>query len=1052
MQVLHLHWNPSSNSESETTLFVWAETSDGPQAKHDRRRKKTLSHPFATEPQRLPSALSSIDPTIRLERDVLTFCLPTDRFGPQPSPQLVHDWERDPKSPELRPWHVNGLQLSPGRAFHLLTKLSQAGGLPHGMKLGADANFWLSATDFVLELLASQKFRPTLTAAINQSGQQQFDGRWVPLADEEEDAQRLIKLVAAMPPICRAATADPKKTVSARMLVESFLDSMCDAGARTWARPKADIVPRRASEPATAWVRSLMEATASVRATSSQLQHLFTSMQAWERTLYMSGTSDYRIAFRLEAPRQQGNDEDDAETQWQLHYLLQARNDASLLVAAAEAWKIRGSTLTALDRHFDRPQETLLVGLGYAGRFFEPIRESLQKRRPSGAVLSTEEAFQFLRHCAPQLQRAGFGLLVPPWWNKPGTRLGVRLKLNQKSDTANEAVAGSQHMQFGNLIHYQWELSLGETDLTREEFDALVSLKTPLVQIRGQWVQLDPDQIESAIRFWENQSLEGDTSLQNALQMGLGGTEATHGGLPVDGVEMDAWLNDWLAQLQGDEKLEELPVPLGLQAMLRPYQVYGYSWLDFAQRWGMGVILADDMGLGKTIQTLTLIQKRKEEMGASADESLPAPILLIAPTSVVANWEREAQKFTPSIRTLVHQGGERQRADEFIATAKTVDMVLTSYAIARRDGETLQQIDWESVILDEAQNIKNANTKQAQTIRRLSANSRLALTGTPIENRLSELWSIMQFLNPGYLGSQKKFRTDFSIPVEKHNDELAAQRLRRLTRPFILRRVKTDPTVIQDLPDKQEIKEYCTLSPEQATLYQSVVSEALRTIESEDQESEMRRRGLVLSMLMQLKQVCNHPVQYLHQGENYAPAEDENRSGKLERLYAMLEEILALGDRTLIFTQFSEMGGLLKDALQDRFGIEVIFLYGATPAKKRAEMVKRFQEEADGPKIFILSIKAGGTGLNLTRANHVFHFDRWWNPAVEDQATDRAFRIGQTKNVLVHKFVCLGTLEERIDAMIEEKKALAATIVGGGENWLTELSTADLRELVTLRA
>ena len=461
-----------------------------------------------------------------------------------------------------------------------------------------------------------------------------------------------------------------------------------------------------------------------------------------------------------------------------------------------------------------------------------------------------------------------------------------------------------------------------------------------------------------------------------------------------------------------------------------------------------GGILADDMGLGKTIQMLTLLQHYKEAHGA-----LPAPVLLVCPTSVVTNWDKERARFTPALTAMLHQGPDRLRDAEFIAAARGVDLVLTSYAIARRDGAALAQVNWLGVVLDEAQNIKNPDTKQARTIRGLPADFRFALTGTPVENRLSELWSIMHFLNPGFLGPRSRFRQEFALPIERYGDEEATQRLRRLTQPFILRRLKTDPTVIQDLPEKQETKVYCHLSAEQATLYQAVVEEALQNIATAETTGEdMSRRGMVLSMLMKLKQVCNHPAQFLHQaGADYAVTDDETRSGKLARLAQMLEEITAENDRALIFTQFAEMGHLLRHFLQARLGIPTQFLHGGTPPKQRDRLVQRFQEDPHGPPVFILSLKAGGTGLNLTRANHVFHFDRWWNPAVEDQATDRAFRIGQQRNVLVHKFVCVGTLEEQIDAMIAQKKALAESVVGGGENWLTELSTADLRQLVTLR-
>jgi len=443
------------------------------------------------------------------------------------------------------------------------------------------------------------------------------------------------------------------------------------------------------------------------------------------------------------------------------------------------------------------------------------------------------------------------------------------------------------------------------------------------------------------------------------------------------------------------------------------------------------------------------VRAENPSIGVLTAGGLSAPVLLICPTSVVTNWQLESERFTPELKTMVHQGAGRLRGDEFETAAKQADMVLTSYALARRDADDLRRIDWLGIALDEAQNIKNANTKQARVIRSLSGDFRLALTGTPVENRLSELWSIMRFLNPGFLGGQKEFRERFVLPIEKYGDEVAVGKLRGLTRPFILRRVKTDPTVITDLPDKQEVKVYCHLSEEQATLYEAVVQDALQGI-SAQADDNIARKGMVLSMLMQLKQVCNHPAQYLHQVEAYNALEDNGRSGKLDRFHDLLEEVLAEGDRMLVFTQFTEMGDLLRTSIEERFGTPTLYLHGSVSAKKRAEMVRRFQSD-DGPPVFILSLKAGGTGLNLTNANHVFHFDRWWNPAVEDQATDRAFRIGQKRNVLVHKFVCLGTLEERIDEMIEDKRALADSVVGGAGDWLTEMSTANLRELVRLR-
>jgi len=556
-------------------------------------------------------------------------------------------------------------------------------------------------------------------------------------------------------------------------------------------------------------------------------------------------------------------------------------------------------------------------------------------------------------------------------------------------------------------------------------------------------VQLDPEQIEAAIHFWKNKSKGGEMSLIQAAQFGLGGEE-TPNELPLTDVIAEGWVAEWLDRLGHGEKLSELPQPSTLNGQLRPYQRLGYSWLTFFQRWGLGACLADDMGLGKTIQTLALLLREKETNGR-----LQGPVLLVCPTSVVINWEREVNRFAPSLTTYTHQGAARLRNSEFKQKTSQVDVVLTSYAVLRTDAEVMLSVPWYGVVLDEAQNIKNPAAKVTQTARKLTASFRFALTGTPVENRLVELWSIMNFLNPGYLGPQDSFRRNFSLPIERFGDTDKADRLRKLVGPFILRRVKTDPAVIQDLPDKIETKEYCTLTEEQATLYEATVRDTMAQIADSD---GIQRRGLVLTLLMQLKQICNHPVQYLHQVSPELAAETlTGRSGKLMRLVEMVDEVVSENNRALIFTQFAEMGKLLSTYLPTTLGQNVLFLHGGTPPRIREQMVHRFQEDPDGPRVFILSLKAGGTGLNLMNASHVFHFDRWWNPAVEDQATDRAYRIGQVKNVQVHKFITSGTLEEHIDDLIESKKGLADSIIGAGEQWITELSTDELRDLVSLR-
>jgi SNF2 family DNA or RNA helicase len=461
--------------------------------------------------------------------------------------------------------------------------------------------------------------------------------------------------------------------------------------------------------------------------------------------------------------------------------------------------------------------------------------------------------------------------------------------------------------------------------------------------------------------------------------------------------------------------------------VLRPYQVRGFSWLAFLDGLGVGACLADDMGLGKTVQLLALLLHRGG-----------GPALLICPLSVLGNWQREAARFAPGLRVRVLHGADRPEPAELLDGA---DVVLTTYAIATRDADALAAVAWDRVVLDEAQHIKNGSAAVAKAVRRFPARHRVALTGTPVENRLAELWSILDFLNPGLLGSAHAFRARYAVPIERYADEDAAARLRHATRPFMLRRVKADPAVIDDLPDKRHTRHLCGLTAEQATLYQAVLNEMTERLK---EETEIRTKGIVLSAMTKLKQVCNHPAQLLGDGSPLP-----GRSGKLERLEEILDAALAEGESVLCFTQFARFGAMLVPHLAARFGVPVRYLHGGTSRRERDAMVAAFQAD-QRPGIFVLSLKAGGTGLNLTAANHVVHVDRWWNPATETQATDRAFRIGQHRDVQVHTLVCLGTLEERIDRLITDKAVLAERVVGNGEGWLTGLSTDDLRSLLAL--
>ncbi|MGI9591922.1 MAG: DEAD/DEAH box helicase, partial [Myxococcota bacterium] len=570
--------------------------------------------------------------------------------------------------------------------------------------------------------------------------------------------------------------------------------------------------------------------------------------------------------------------------------------------------------------------------------------------------------------------------------------------------------------------------------LSSRDLEELARLKEPLQRVRGHWVMTSVEEIHAALEFYKNRK-GGEVTAREIVRMALGAAD-TSAGIHFEGVRATGWLGALLERLVDKEAIEPLSTGEDFKGELRPYQEKGFAWLEFLRRWELGACLADDMGLGKTIQTLALIQRERKQ-------GEDRPVLLVCPTSVLANWEREALRFTPDLDTLIHHGPQRAKSYDFVRQAQDHAIVFTSYALVHRDIEDLRSMRWAGVIVDEAQNIKNPDTKQSKAVRAVVADYRAALTGTPVENHVGDLWSIMDFLNPEFLGSKEQFKREFLVPIQAHRDPDAIEKLATITRPFIMRRLKTDKSIIDDLPEKLEMKVFCALTGEQGDLYEQVVADAERKIR--DAEG-IERRGVILATLSKLKQVCNHPAHFLGDGSGLV-----RRSGKLTRMAEMLEEATEAGDRALVFTQFAEMGKLLQKHLQDELGREIFFLHGGTPKKRRDQMVERFQSGSDAPPVFVLSLKAGGTGLNLTGANHVFHFDRWWNPAVESQATDRAFRIGQTRNVQVHKFVCVGTLEERIDAMIESKKSIAEDIVGTGEQWITELSDDELHEVFSLR-
>lgn len=866
---------------------------------------------------------------------------------------------------------------------------------------------------------------------------------WLPVLTGA-DARHVRDLVLALPAAARTPGGPASGTVA------DALDALTDAAVRE--RMGRARVPRRArgsgtatrqpagGDPILAWRTALTGQDPQFWIRPDELALLRKLLQEWQADAV---GGPVRAQFRLVEPGPgvepgqpqtvdpvPGADAGAAGARWTVEFGLQAADEPSLVVGAERVWRSRGR-LAALARYVPAPQETLLAELGRALRLYPGLEPALRTARPVRLELDASGAYDFLREGAPTLAAAGFGVQVPSWWGRSGARLGVRAKVS----TPSQPGATEGRPTFGQeaLVDFRWEVALGDETLTESELTALADLQQPLVRVRGQWVELDSQRLRNGLKLVrENGS--GELTLGQLLQV-AGSGEGGPGDLPVVGVEADGWLGDLLSGA-APARVEPVPVPEGFAGVLRPYQERGLAWLTFLQRLGLGAVLADDMGLGKTVQLLALMAGDDAADGAG-------PTLLVCPMSLVGNWQREAARFTPQLRVHVHHGAERPRGKAFRDAVASADLVVTTYALAARDAAALSAVDWRRVVLDEAQAVKNAATKAATAVRGLPARHRIAVTGTPVENRLADLWSLMEFANSGLLGTPTRFKQRFAVPIERHADPDATARLRAVTQPFILRRVKTDRDVIADLPEKLEMEVVCGLTREQASLYQAVVDDMLRRVA--DSEG-MERRGLVLATMTKLKQVCNHPAQLLRDGSRLA-----GRSGKLSRLEEILEEVLAAGEKALLFTQFAEFGAMLRAHLSARFGREVLFLHGGVPKAERDVMVSRFQSGTPGgPALFVLSLKAGGTGLTLTEANHVIHVDRWWNPAVEDQATDRAFRIGQTRNVQVRKLVCGGTLEERIAVMIRDKRGLASSIVGTGEGWLTELSTEQLRELVRL--
>ncbi len=1072
MLVIHTHWSGGA-------LRVWAETGRAPVeegragAPPDVDAPLAPTHTFGATPDELRLALRAIAPGVDVERDEpITLLLPSVGGAPAPSPRLAHARGRhtalvdDPEHGAMRRWSIPAILVDAGDSPALLEALEDAAARDGGgdvlsqralpaeigeFALGPTVHFFAAAARHARSLLAEERFVPMLY----QSAGGALRAGWAPWLGDEHTAARTGALLRAMPHPARAVE-DPLAH-DPWAICEAFLGAVIDAHCRQALRSQSMIEAVEGRDPnessPVAWLRGLLDEPDEAPAAAEARPEMVRAVRQWIARLDDRGAdAAWRLRLLVEEPAAGALLEDfetpDDDLMWVVRFQLQAAEDERASVDAEEIWS-GGAPTTVSGLRLQNPQEILLNELGRATRLYKPLERALDAPEPARVELTTTQIYEFLREIRPLLLEVGVADAAPPWWDSPSARLGVRLQID--SDPAEGSDGGASGERPGRaslglcaLVDYQWRIAVGGAALTIDDLERLASQSAPLVRVGGKWVEIRQRDLRAAARFLR-ENPGGQMTLGEALHMAYD-AEPDETGVEILGLEARGWVSDLFAE-RSDERLPKPEQPEGFVGSLRPYQLRGLAWLAFLEKHGLGACLADDMGLGKTIQLLALALMRRD------GHAPPGPSLVVAPMSVVENWQREARRFAPSLSALVHHGPERLTGDALVERAGQVDLFITTYALVNRYQEDLKRVQWGRIVLDEAQNIKNPGAKQSQAVRSLPAARRIALTGTPVENRLSELWSIMQFCNPGWLGSIDRFRRRFAAPIEKRHDKARRERLRALVQPFVLRRLKSDPNVTADLPPKVESKEYCVLTPEQAALYQAVVNEMLGEV---DRAEGVRRRGVVLAMLVKLKQICNHPAQLTVAGADEdelreLSSPDPARSGKATRLLEMLDEALSAGDQALIFTQFRKMGGLLSSMIMQAFDRETLFLHGGTPQKMRQQMIDRFQKADGSAPVFILSLKAGGVGMNLTAASHVFHYDRWWNPAVENQATDRAHRIGQTRTVQVHKFVVAGTLEERIDQMIEEKTELAQTVIGAGDQWLTELSTSQLREILRLR-
>ncbi len=1054
----HGTWIPGGGAEFDNSgkFFFWIETSVIPKMKI---KRKASFHPHhLADPDDLYKFLSaglllSNSMIARLEPQAATYWLflPSHEKKPLPSialAQMFHaSLQDDAQDLTWHCWEIQGVCVS--RPMLFLKELDYINTFQRpDLFLGHDIWFWIRYSRALGDIVRRHHFLPVMKCRHpgDESAPPQIHSSWAPAAQQYESNLR--EFARAMPGICRISHHEKKpkrpEVVQPPCLAPVGLLRHFSEQQTNQLVTDAMVTKTTLNQFKGQWPQ---EALRGPMCFSTLAEHELTmddwrGWRAWHQSIlgrqgpFLEHDGAEQMGFVLGIRLSQVDDETDDALQ--LTFFVSAVQDPSLQINLEEWWAQSEEQQTSWLKHFGQQFErNLLVYLGHAARICPLLWQAMETPQPIGIDIDINTAYEFLKNDALVLESAGFRVLLPSWWTPKGRqRARLRVNASSKSGTVSSAEISSGYFSFDKVVEFSYEFAVGQHLVSEDEWRQLVNAKTPLVRFRGEWMELDREQMGRMLELVHGQE-QGLTTFSSMLkEIAEADTETTE-------YVFDRVLDDILRRLQQKEAIQPLEDPANLNGTLRAYQKIGVSWLTTMESLGLNPCLADDMGLGKTIQVIALVLHERAT-AATGEKSAPAITLLIAPTSVMGNWQREIWKFAPQLKCMLHHGSDRiMEAGKLKKACARNDFLITSFSIARRDSALLKQQQWGRIVVDEAQNIKNPKSAQAKAICALEAPHRIALTGTPIENRLMDLWSLFHFLNPGFLGNETQFRKAYEMPIQRHGDQARTRQLQKLVHPFILRRMKTDPAIISDLPDKVEQKIYCNLTQEQASLYQAVVDDVLKQLEEAD---GMQRRGMILATLMKLKQICNHPAQFLQDASPFT----ETRSQKLERLNGMIEEALEEKSSMLVFTQFTEIGIELERFVRDRHRCPVHYLHGGTNRGQRQRMIENFQNPTTPAGIFILSLKAGGVGITLTRANHVFHFDRWWNPAVENQATDRAYRIGQKKTVFVHKMVTLGTLEEKIDAMIEDKKALAENIVGADENWITEMDNEQFGQLISL--